>query len=173
MKLKQNYEGSSAQGNHFSILLHLHSSQFPVPFYFIEINMPTASIHYLGELRTEATHNRSGEHITTDAPVDNNGKGERFSPTDLVASALVSCMITVMGIKARDRNWDMGELSGDVEKIMASAPRRISGLNVVLRFKNHNLSASERKVLEQVAMTCPVAKSLNADIQMPVRFEYD
>lgn len=135
--------------------------------------MPTASIHYLGELRTEATHNRSGEQIITDAPVDNNGKGEAFSPTDLVATALVSCMITVMGIKARDRDWDMGDLSGDVEKIMASAPRRIATLNVVLRFKGHNLSSSERNVLEQVAMTCPVAKSLSADLQMPVRFEYD
>lgn len=135
--------------------------------------MPTASIQYLGELRTKATHIRSGEQIVTDAPIDNNGKGEAFSPTDLVASALVSCMMTLMGIKARDRGWDMGELSGEVEKIMTDAPRRIAALKVVLHFKGHDLSSSERKVLEQVALTCPVTKSLSPEIQMPVRFEYD
>ena len=135
--------------------------------------MPTSTIQYLGELRTEATHERSGEQIVTDAPIDNRGKGEAFSPTDLVATALVSCMFTMMGIKARDREWDMGELSGEVEKNMADAPRRIAALNVVLRFKNHDLSATEKKVLENVAMTCPVAQSLHPDLRMQVRFEYN
>ena len=133
----------------------------------------TAKIIYKGDLRTEATHVRSGESIITDAPLDNHGKGEAFSPTDLVGTALVSCMMTMMGIKARDREWDMGELSGEVEKIMADAPRRIAALNVLLRLEGHHLSENEKKVLENVAMTCPVAQSLKADLHMQVRFEYD
>jgi len=135
--------------------------------------MATATINYQGELRTQATHVRSGEQIITDAPTDNHGKGEAFSPTDLVATALVSCMITVMGIKARDRDWDMGELSGEVEKIMADAPRRIAALNVELTFKGHNLSQKEKNVLENVALTCPVAQSLKAGLHVQVRFLYN
>ncbi|MFK7970395.1 MAG: OsmC family protein [Bacteroidia bacterium] len=135
--------------------------------------MATAKIQYQGELRTEATHVRSGQIIITDAPTDNHGKGEAFSPTDLVATALVSCMITVMGIKARDRSWDMGTLSGEVKKIMADAPRRIAALDAVIRFEGHGLSEGEKKVLENVAMTCPVAQSLKADLHVQVRFEYN
>lgn len=135
--------------------------------------MATATISYQGELRTQATHVRSGEQIITDAPTDNHGKGEAFSPTDLVATALVSCMITVMGIKARDRDWDMGELHGEVEKIMADAPRRIAALNVVLTFKGHDLSSKEKSVLENVALMCPVAQSLKAGLHVQVRFQYN
>lgn len=134
---------------------------------------PTATISYQGDLRTKATHNKSGESIITDAPTDNEGKGEAFSPTDLVATALVSCMITVVGIKARDRQWDMGSLTGTVEKVMDSHPRRIARLEVKMMFEGHSLSTKERHVLEQVAMTCPVAKSLSSDLQMEVQFSYD
>ncbi|RMG22975.1 MAG: OsmC family peroxiredoxin [Bacteroidetes bacterium] len=133
---------------------------------------PTATIDYLGGLRTQATHLRSNSHIITDAPVDNNGKGEAFSPTDLLATALVSCMITVMGIHASKNDIPMGEVHGKVEKIMGSGPRRVSILNVELVFENHHLSEAEKKRLEAVAINCPVAKSISADIAMNVKFNY-
>ena len=96
--------------------------------------METASIIYNGELRTTATHVRSGTVINTDAPVDNNGKGERFSPTDLVATALGSCMLTIMGIKARDKGWNIDGTKVSVEKIMGTDPRRITGINIRFDF---------------------------------------
>lgn len=132
----------------------------------------TANIEYLGELRTQAVHISSKSEITTDAPTDNNGKGELFSPTDLVATALVSCMITVMGIHAQKNNLHMGDLKGNVEKIMVSAPRRISMLNLELTFTGHRLNESEKKHLETIAINCPVAKSIHPDIAMNVKFSY-
>ena len=133
----------------------------------------TADFKYLGGLRTEATHLRSDTSILTDAPTDNHGKGEAFSPTDLVASSLVSCMITVMGIKADKHNMDMGEVSGTVKKIMASEPRRVAQLNVEIAFKGHRLSSTERNILEKTALTCPVAHSLHPDITQQVKFSYE
>ncbi len=105
--------------------------------------MHTAKVTYQGELRTEAEHLRSGNVIHTDAPVDNNGKGEAFSPTDLVATATLTCMITMMGIKARKSDINMGEVSGSVKKIMVPAPRRIGELVIELNFEQHNLSDTE------------------------------
>ena len=133
----------------------------------------TSEVKYLGELRTQATHLRSGEQILTDAPTDNNGKGEAFSPTDLVATSLLSCMLTIMGIQAEKKGYKMGEVSGTVEKIMADAPRRISRINIELTFRRQDLSAMERKHLETAAMNCPVAKSISPDIQQKVKFLYD
>jgi putative redox protein len=94
----------------------------------------TSKVIYKENLRTEMIHLKSGSTIETDAPIDNNGKGERFSPTDLVASALASCMLTVMGIKARDLNIDLDGTEASVTKIMGTEPRRIVGIDVVIQF---------------------------------------
>lgn len=135
--------------------------------------METASIIYNGELRTTATHVRSGTEINTDAPVDNNGKGERFSPSDLVATALGSCMLTIMGIKARDKGWNIDGTKVSVEKIMGTEPRRITGVNIVFDFpEGHGLEEKDRKILENVAHTCPVAESVHPDIKQHVTFNW-
>ncbi|MBO9155331.1 OsmC family protein [Chitinophaga sp. GCM10012297] len=135
--------------------------------------METASIIYNGELRTTATHVRSGTVINTDAPVDNNGKGERFSPSDLVATALGSCMLTIMGIKARDKGWNIENTKVSVEKIMGTEPRRITGINIRFDFPaGHGLQDKDRKILENAAYTCPVAESIHPDIQQNITFNW-
>ena len=135
--------------------------------------MQTASIIYNGELRTTATHLKSGTVIETDAPVDNNGKGERFSPTDLVASALGSCMLTIMGIKARESNWAIDGTKVSVLKIMGTEPRRITGITVVFDFPaGHNLGEKERTILERAALNCPVAKSVHPELVQDVTFNW-
>jgi len=135
--------------------------------------MQTASIIYNGELRTTATHLKSGTVIETDAPVDNNGKGERFSPPDLVAAALGSCMLTIMGIKARESNWAIDGTKVSVLKIMGTEPRRITGVNVVFDFPaGHNLGEKERTILERAALNCPVAKSVHPELVQDVTFNW-
>lgn len=135
--------------------------------------MQTASIIYTGELRTTATHLQSGTVIDTDAPVDNRGKGERFSPTDLVATALGSCMLSIMGIKALDNNWAIEGTKVSVQKIMGSDPRRITGVTIVFDFPaGHTLGEKERTILERAALTCPVAKSVHPDIAQDVTFNW-
>lgn len=132
----------------------------------------TATIKYLGELRTEATHTRSANRLITDAPVDNNGKGEAFSPTDLLATALASCMLTVMGIKAQSMGFDLEEASADVVKIMESNPRRVGEVQVVISLKQ-NCDEHARKVLESTGLNCPVAKSLSADLKQTISFKWN
>jgi putative redox protein len=132
----------------------------------------TASVTYQGQLRTEATHIRSGSRFLTDAPVDNQGKGEAFSPTDLIGAALLTCMITTMGIAAQNRGWELGNVQGDVTKVMASAPRRVQQLIVNISFENCPLDAEQRKVLEEIALHCPVAKSLHPDLVQETHFQY-
>ena len=135
--------------------------------------MTRIELAYRGELRTEMTHVKSGEVIITDAPTDNHGKGEAFSPTDLVAASLLSCIVTVMGIHAEKRGMHFGEIEGSVEKIMIEAPRRIARLLVKINFTRHNMSTNERQMLEQIGINCPVALSLHPDIEQQVRFSYD
>lgn len=132
----------------------------------------TSKVNYDGNLRTTITHLRSGNSTITDAPVDNNGKGEAFSPTDLVATALASCMITVMGIKARDKGLDIDGTSADINKIMASGPRRIEKVEVTLTFPaaTKDFSDDDKKFLEKTALTCPVAKSLSENLEQAVEF---
>ena len=133
----------------------------------------TSTIVYDGNLRTIATHLQSGTVIQTDAPVDNQGKGESFSPSDLVATALGACMLTIMGIKARDMHIDLGNTRIDVEKIMASDPRRIGGVNLTFSFPQQlQLNDKERTILERAAHTCPVIYSIHPDIAVNITFNW-
>lgn len=133
---------------------------------------PTANAHYEGELRTTSTHILSQQEITTDAPLDNHGKGEAYSPTDLLATSLLTCMITIIGIRAQHHDMQIGQIDGEVEKIMASGPRRISALIIELTFSNHQLNELEKSRLEEAAINSPVAKSIHPDIAVNVKFKY-
>jgi len=133
--------------------------------------MSRANIVYQNNLRTETEHIASGEKIITDAPVDNNGKGEAFSPTDLVATALGSCMITIMAISANKYDIDMSGTNASVKKIMGSDPRRISEISIDINM-NKNIEEKDRKRLERSALTCPVHKSLHPDLEKKIRFIY-
>jgi len=132
----------------------------------------TSKVTYLGNLRTESIHLKSNNSFITDAPVDNNGKGEAFSPTDTVATGLASCMITVMGIKARDMGFDMEGTTAQVTKTMSSDPRRISKIEVVLDFP-FETDKKTRKILERTANTCPVHYSLHPDIEKDITFNWN
>ncbi len=133
---------------------------------------PTATARYEGQLRTQATHVASGTSIQTDAPVDNHGRGEAFSPTDLVGTALGTCILTTMAIVAERHNVDLVGSTVDVKKIMSQEPpRRIAQFDVDL-YLPATLSEADRALMERVAHTCPVALSLNPEIRQEVRFIY-
>ncbi|UOQ78824.1 OsmC family protein [Hymenobacter sp. 5516J-16] len=134
--------------------------------------MSTATARYAGHLRTEATHVASGNIILTDAPVDNHGRGEAFSPTDLVSAALGSCMMTIMGIVAERHGLNLTGASWDVTKHMLAEPRRIGQIDVTFRMPA-TLTEKEQTILENAARTCPVALSLNPEIRQEVRFIYE
>ena len=127
---------------------------------------------YVGELRTESTHLKSSNVIITDAPTDNNGKGNAFSPTDLVASALCSCMTTVMGICANKNQFDLPNSTAHITKVMTSHPRRISKIIVEINFDSNNLSEQNIEKLIAVAEGCPVAQSLSSDLVQEVKFNF-
>ncbi|MEO2070770.1 MAG: OsmC family protein [Zunongwangia sp.] len=129
----------------------------------------TAKVTYLGNLRTEAEHLQSGTKIITDAPVDNHGKGESFSPTDTVATALATCMLTIMGIKAEALEIAIEGTTAQVTKTMAANPRRISKIEVVFSFPK-KYDDKVMKVLENAARTCPVFYSLHPDMEKEIRF---
>lgn len=131
----------------------------------------TSKVTYLGDLRTSSEHLASGSTIISDAPVDNHGRGEAFSPTDTVANALASCMFTVMGIKARDMGVDFAGSTASVTKHMQADPRRISKIEVVF---DMNIAADEktRTILERTAHTCPVHLSLHPDIEKVITFNW-
>ncbi len=133
--------------------------------------MATSRVNYIGNLRTEAEHLQSGAIITTDAPTDNNGKGERFSPTDLVATALASCGMTIMGIAANTHSIPFTTVSAEVEKIMAANPRRIDTVKITFTIGDP-LDDKQKKILENAAETCPVAKSLREDLKQELTFVY-
>lgn len=133
----------------------------------------TSSIVYHGDLRTEATHLQSKTVIETDAPTDNQGKGERFSPTDLLATSLGSCMLSIMGIKARDMNIDLRGVTIDIFKHMKAEPRRVSGVDVTFHFPTTlALDEKEKTILKNAALTCPVAKSIHPDIEQNIVFNW-
>lgn len=144
------------------------TSRTSITFAFME----TISTIYLGDLRTEATHLKSGKKLITDAPPDNQGKGEAFSPTDLLAASLGSCMLTIMGIAARTHSIDITDTRIVVTKIMASNPRRVAEVQIVFLMPDRVYDEKQKAILEHAALTCPVALSLHPDLKQTVQFEY-
>ncbi|MGD0581766.1 MAG: OsmC family protein [Bacteroidales bacterium] len=134
--------------------------------------METARTVYKGELRTEALHVRSGNIILTDAPPDNKGKGEYFSPTDLLATALGSCIFTIMGIAAREHGFSIDGASCSITKIMAENPRRIGEIRIEFDFTGNAYTDKQKKILDYCVKTCPVARSLNESLKQNVTLHY-
>ncbi len=135
--------------------------------------MPTSKVTYHGELRTSAIHLQSGKEIITDAPTDNQGKGEAFSPTDLLATSLASCMLTIMGIKARDAGLSIKGCSAEATKVMAANPRRVSEIRIIMDMVNGQIySTKEKRLLEGAAKTCPVAFSIHPEIKIDLSFKW-
>lgn len=133
----------------------------------------TSRIIYHGDLRTSATHLQSGTTIETDAPTENQGKGERFSPTDLLATALGSCMMTIMGIKARDMHISLDGTTIEVQKHMLSEPRRVGAIDLHFNFPAHlSLDEKQRNILEHAALACPVAKSIHPSLEVKAVFNW-
>lgn len=134
--------------------------------------MPQTKSSYLGDLRTEAIHLKSANRIITDAPTDNHGKGEAFSPTDLVCASLCSCMMTIMGIRATKHFITLEGLEADVTKHMSSDPRQISRIEIAFRLARTNATEEQRAMLKDAALHCPVALSLNPAIEQKVTFDF-
>lgn len=134
--------------------------------------MATSKITYNGGLRTTSIHERSGNEIITDAPVDNKGKGEAFSPTDLLATSLGNCMLTIVGIAANEHGFSIDGTTCEITKIMAENPRRVAEIVVNLQFPANNYADKEKKIIERSANTCPVMYSLHPDIKKTVSFNY-
>lgn len=133
--------------------------------------MTKISGKYLGDLRCSATHLNSQSEILSDAPTDNHGKGEKFSPTDLMATSLALCMMTIMGIEANKHQIELGEISFDLNKLMGSNPRKIKKVKIEFNFKK-TFSEEEQKIIEEAAKNCPVALSFSTDITQEVIFKY-
>ncbi len=133
--------------------------------------MPTSKVTYLGGLRTSNTHLASNDQYLTDAPVDNHGMGQAFSPTDTVATGLANCMLTIMGIKARELAVDLEGATAEVTKTMASDPRRIARIDVIMELPA-GISPKNQKILERAGMSCPVHHSLHPDIEKDIRFNW-
>ncbi len=129
----------------------------------------TSIVTYLGNLRTQSVHIYSNEMIVTDAPTDNNGKGEAFSPTDLVASSLSSCILTVIGIVSKRIKYDLTNTTSSVKKIMGDNPRRIIEIEVKIKF-SQSADSKTKSIIKKTALNCPVAKSLHPDIKQNISF---
>jgi uncharacterized OsmC-like protein len=133
----------------------------------------TSTVVYEGNLRTVCTHIKSNNSFQTDAPPDNQGKGERFSPTDLLATSLGTCAMTIMGIKARDMQVDLTGTQIEVEKIMKQDPRRVGGINLTFHFPETAIvDEKQRLIIERCALTCPVFYSIHPDIELDIKFEW-
>jgi len=130
----------------------------------------TSTVVYNNELRTTCNHLKSGSAFETDAPVDNNGKGERFSPTDLLATSLATCMVTVMGIKARTMGFDLADINVEVLKIMKADPRRVGGIELTFHIPDSlkEIDEKTKTILKHTGDTCPVMKSIHPDIEIRV-----
>jgi uncharacterized OsmC-like protein len=132
--------------------------------------MSTAIVKYTQDFQTECMHVRSGQVLVTDPPVDNQGKGEAFSPTDLLATSLGSCMLTIFAQAAKARDISIGQPSVEVTKVMATdGPRRVAGIEIHFRIHQH-VSEEHREVLERAALACPVAKSLHPELKQAIHF---
>ncbi len=134
--------------------------------------MVTSTINYTGNLRMQARHELSGTNLLTDAPIDNQGKGEAFSPTDLLATSLGCCMMTIIGIAAREHQFNVDGTSIEVTKVMLSDPRRVGEVKVEFTFPKHDYTKKEKKIIEAAARTCPVALSLHPDLKQTLIFHY-
>lgn len=134
----------------------------------------TSRVLYAGELRTLATHLESGSSFETDAPTDNQGKGARFSPTDLIGTSLAACMLTTMAIKAKSLDQKLKGAYTEIEKIMSATPRRISGINITFHWpSNITFDFEERTLLEEIAWSCPVKESIHPNIALQVNFNWN
>ena len=133
--------------------------------------MATSIVYYSSELRTESTHLQSGETYITDAPIDNEGKGEAFSPTDIIATGLANCMLTIMGIVAKRKSLDIEGTKAEVTKIMGTEPRRISEIKIDFFFPK-SYDKNSKQLLQTAAIKCPVAKSLANDLTQTINFHY-
>ena len=131
-----------------------------------------ATVDYQGDLRTQAVHLRSGNKIVTDAPIDNQGKGEAFSPTDLVSAALCSCMMTIMGQVAARENIKLEGLHAEVVKVMTASPRKIAEIKITFTHPNLNATDEQKQKLKNAAITCPVARSLSESLVQNVVFNF-
>lgn len=134
--------------------------------------MATSKITYNGGLRTTSIHERSGNEIITDAPVDNKGQGQAFSPTDLLATSLGNCMLTIIGIAAAEHGFDIDGTTAEITKVMAENPRRVSEVLVNFQFPANTYTEKEKAIIERSARTCPVAQSLHPDIAQTVTFNF-
>lgn len=133
----------------------------------------TSSVIYEGGLRSTCIHHQSGSILETDAPTDNQGMGERFSPTDMVATSLASCMLTTMAIRAKEMEEALKQVKINVEKVMSSNPRRIYAINLTFHFPdNFSATHDQQQQLENIAMTCPVKESIHPDINLVVHFNW-
>ena len=134
--------------------------------------MAKYTVDYTGQLRTKSVHLKTGDEVITDAPTDNHGKGMTFSPTDLTAVSLATCVMTVMGIKANQMNLPELEMRAEVEKIMVADPRRLGTINIQLHIKQDKLDDKTKTILERTGIECPVAKSLHPDLNQNIEFIY-
>jgi len=134
--------------------------------------METSRTIYLGDLRTKMLHVQSGVTITTDAPVDNQGKGEFFSPTDLVAASLASCMLTIIGIAARTHGFSIDGTEATITKVMLSGPRRIGEVKIEYYFPDISYTDKQKEIIEKAGRTCPVALSLHPDLKQSITFNF-
>jgi uncharacterized OsmC-like protein len=135
-------------------------------------NMATSSVKYLGNLRTECTHERSGTKIITDAPIDNNGMGEAFSPTDLLATSYASCMITIIGIHCNKNGLSFKSAEASVVKSMGSGPRKVSAIDINLDLSGNNWTEEEKKAVIAAAEVCPVALSVSDAISVNINYTF-
>ncbi|HKR05996.1 MAG TPA: OsmC family protein [Bacteroidia bacterium] len=146
--------------------------KIPVKLLYFYIIMPTFYSRYEGNLRTSSEHLQSGTKIITDAPTDNQGKGEAFSPTDLLAVSLATCMLTTIAIKIRNNDFNIEGAEISATKIMASDPRRVAGIKIEFKMPPNNYTGEQKKMIEQIAHTCPVALSIHPDLKQEIIFNY-
>lgn len=134
--------------------------------------MATSHVLYTGELRTTATHLGSGDKVITDAPTDNYGKCEAFSPTDCLATSLATCMLTTIAIKVAKHNLNVDGMEAEVTKIMANDPRRVAEIIVKVKMSSNGFTVEQADMIEDIALNCPVAKSLHPDLKQTISFEW-
>lgn len=135
--------------------------------------MEKLTVVYQGDLRSQATHERSGATLITDAPVDNQGQGQSFSPTDLLCTAAASCMLTIMGIAAKTHGFNIDGVRVDVQKEMSANPRRVGIIHLNVDLRGHEYTPKERRIIEASANACPVMLSLHPDVTKDIRFIYE